>query len=71
MPKGFEDCRRRGGKIRTIKPRPDVYIPVCYIGGKSYRGEVHHVKKGSTAQTIKKGKRMSVADAISQRMGKG
>jgi len=56
MPKGFDACRKAGGRIRTIKPKPNVYIPVCYIGGKSYRGEVHHTKDGgsSTAQAIKK-----------------
>ena len=46
-PQGFDTCRKNGGRIRTIKPKEGVYIPVCWIGGKSYRGEVHHKQKVS------------------------
>lgn len=53
MPAGFDRCRKQGGRIRTIKPNESTYIPVCFIGGKSYRGEVKHVKQGSTADAIK------------------
>lgn len=58
MPAGFDNCRRKGGKIRTIKPTTDTYLPVCYLGKKSFRGEVHHVKKseGATAEAIKRSK---------------
>lgn len=47
MPEDFTRCVRRGGRIKTIKPRPDVYIPVCYPkgGGSPVHGEVHHVKE--------------------------
>jgi len=45
MPQGFDTCRKNGGRIRTVKPKEGVYIPVCWLGGKSYRGEVHHTKK--------------------------
>lgn len=48
MPQAFENCRKNGGRIRTIKPKEGVYIPVCFLGGKSYRGEVHHNKAGSS-----------------------
>lgn len=46
MPDAFVRCQRRGGKIRTIKPRPDVVIPICYPsgGGSPVHGEVHHIK---------------------------
>ena len=48
MPEAFTRCERRGGRIRTIKPRPDVYIKVCYPpgGGSPVHGEVHHTKDG-------------------------
>ena len=47
MPAAFEKCRKNGGKIRTIKPTADSYIPICIPkgGGPSVRGEVHHLKK--------------------------
>jgi len=47
MPEAFERCRRRGGRIRTIKPREDVYIKVCYPpgGGSPVHGETHHITK--------------------------
>jgi len=47
MPAKFDACRKAGGKIRTVKPKEGVYIPVCYLNGKSYRGEVHHNQKAS------------------------
>lgn len=55
MPRGFDRCRRLGGRIRTIKPNAETYIPICYLGKKAYRGEVHKVKKkdGGTAAAIK------------------
>jgi len=55
MPAGFDTCRKKGGRVRTIKPTADTYLPICYLGKKSFRGEVHHVKKsaGATADAIK------------------
>lgn len=47
MPESFTRCVRRGGRVRTIKPRSDVYIKVCYPtgGGAPVHGEVKHTKK--------------------------
>jgi hypothetical protein len=47
MPEAFTRCERRGGRIRTIKPRPDVYIKVCYPkgGGSPVHGEVHRTEE--------------------------
>ena len=47
MPAAFDRCVRRNGRVRTIKPRPDVYIAVCYRkgGGAPVHGEVHKIKK--------------------------
>lgn len=44
MPKGFESCRKRGGRIRTIKLSKQRYMHICFIGGKSFEGEVKHKK---------------------------
>jgi len=47
MPDAFIRCARRNGRVRTIKPRPDVYIKVCYPkgGGAPVHGEVVHTKQ--------------------------
>jgi len=47
-PANFDRCVRRGGKIKTIKPRPDVYIKVCYpTSGPPVHGEVHKTETNS------------------------
>ena len=58
MPSGFDACRAKGGKIRVVKPNATTYIPICYLGKKSFRGEVHKVKgSGSkTAEAVKERK---------------
>ena len=45
-PANFDRCVRRGGKVKTIKPRPDVYIHVCYptSGGAPIHGEVKKIE---------------------------
>ncbi len=45
MPRGFTQCVKRGGRVRTIKPKSGRYIHICYIGRKSYAGEVHKTKR--------------------------
>jgi len=40
MPKAFEKCKNDGGRVRTIKHGKNKYQHICYIGGKSYAGEV-------------------------------
>lgn len=40
MPAGFERCRAKGGRIRTVKPSKGKYLHICYLNGKSYPGEV-------------------------------
>ena len=45
MPQKFENCRKAGGRIRTVKPNAGSYMPVCFKGGKSYAGEVKKKKK--------------------------
>ena len=52
MPKGFDDCRKNGGKIRTVTGpnkqmglKANEYVHICVLKGKVHRGEVK-VKKG-------------------------
>ena len=48
MPAALNKCVKRGGRVRTIKPKgqkSSTYIHVCYLNGKAYRGEVKHRKK--------------------------
>jgi hypothetical protein len=47
MPELFTRCVRRGGRVRIVKPKPNVYIKVCYPtdGGSPIHGEVHHTKE--------------------------
>jgi len=40
MPEAFDNCRRNGGKIRTVTMKGGKYMHVCILNGKSYRGEV-------------------------------
>lgn len=40
MPKEFDSCVRRGGKVRTKKLSKNRYMHICFIGRKSYPGEV-------------------------------
>ena len=49
MPEAFTRCIRRGGKVKTIKPKSGVSIKVCYPsgGGSPVHGEVHHKKGGN------------------------
>ena len=43
MPAGFDECRRKGGKIRTKKLKGGKYIHICWLDGKAYPGEVKTV----------------------------
>lgn len=52
MPKAFEQCRRQGGKIRTVTLPGGKFMPVCIRpkgrtgphGGRTVAGEVHKRK---------------------------
>jgi len=45
MPKEFESCVKRGGRVRSKRVDKNNYIKICFIGGKSYAGEKHRYKK--------------------------
>ena len=61
MPKEFDACRAGGGKIRTIELKGGKYMHVCFLNGKSYKGEVKVKGSGSKEES-------SVAAAIKQKM---
>lgn len=44
MPKDFENCISKGGKVRRKSLKGGKYINICYLKGKSYAGEVHESK---------------------------
>lgn len=46
MPKAFDNCIKRGGRVRTLTLSRNRYRRICYIGGKSYLGHVKTKKKG-------------------------
>ena len=45
MPADFLRCVKQGGKIRTRSLKGNRFMPVCFIGGKSFAGEVRKRKK--------------------------
>ena len=44
MPRAFEECVRKGGRVRTKRLGDGKYMRVCFLGGKSYAGEVKMMK---------------------------
>ena len=57
MPKAFEDCIARGGRVRSKDLGNGSYIKICFIDGKSYPGETHQYKKVlGKGKNAKKGK---------------
>lgn len=55
MPTEFLKCvRTKGSKIRTVKPSPGKYLHICYIGNKSFPGEIKETKKEKKRNIVKK-----------------
>lgn len=47
MPKSFDECQSKGGRIRTVSGPNKThglgkgeYVHFCFLNGKSYRGDV-------------------------------
>jgi len=57
MPKGFENCVKGGGRVRTVKPSAGKYMPVCYSKGKSHVGEVKTTKRSEKKSADSKRKK--------------
>lgn len=53
MPADFERCVRQGGKVITRSLAHGRYIHICYLGNKSFAGEVKTKKPegGKTSGT--------------------
>jgi len=45
MPKDFNDCVSKGGRVRTKKLKDGKYMHICFLNGKSYAGEVKTKEK--------------------------
>lgn len=45
MPAAFEKCRKQGGRIRTRSLKGNRFMPICFLGGKSFAGDVQKRKK--------------------------
>lgn len=45
MPKEFDNCVNKGGRVRTKELGNNQYMHICFMGGKSYAGEVKTKKK--------------------------
>lgn len=45
MPQAFLDCVKQGGRVRTKRLNKTEYMRICFIGGKSFAGEVKKYKK--------------------------
>mgnify|MGYP001588248098 CR=1 FL=1 len=43
-PKAFDDCVKRGGRVRAKDLGNNRYIPICYIDGKGYPGHAKERK---------------------------
>lgn len=45
MPKEFDECVRKGGRVRRKTLKDEKYVNICYRDGRVYRGHVKR-KKG-------------------------
>jgi putative hemolysin len=45
MPAMFDNCVKKGGKVRTKTLGKGKYMHICFLGGNSYPGEVKEYKK--------------------------
>ena len=39
-PQAFDNCAKKGGRVRTITLKGNRYMRICYLNGKSFAGEV-------------------------------
>ena len=46
MPAAFDNCVKRGGKVRTKSLGKGKYMHICVLNGKTYAGEVKTKQKG-------------------------
>lgn len=53
MPKSFDLCVKKGGKVRTKSLGGGKYIHICYHNGKSYSGEVKMKQENKYSKGLK------------------
>lgn len=53
MPKEFDECVRKGGKVRTRKLKGGRYQHICILNGKVYVGEVKKRKSNEGKKALK------------------
>ncbi len=64
MPKGFDDCIKNGGKVKTKNLKNNKYIRICYDKkGNSHAGEVTTKKKSSKPKSKADRQREQLEDA--------
>lgn len=51
MPKAFDSCVKRGGRVRTKTLEGNKYMRICFIGGESFADHVKTSKQGKSAAT--------------------
>lgn len=51
MPKDFIDCVQNKGRVRTVKPKGNTYIRICYDKKGVHKGEVHKNKVNVSTQS--------------------
>ena len=54
MPKGFENCVKKGGRVRTKVLSDNRYMHICFLNGKSYAGEVKTRKSKAASHGVPK-----------------
>lgn len=45
MPAGFDKCVKNGGRVRTVSVGKNRFFRVCFLNGKSFKGETKTKKK--------------------------
>lgn len=60
MPAAFDSCVNRGGRVRTKSLPGNRFMKICFIGGKSFLGEIKTKKNPSKG-------RKAVAKAMGER----
>jgi hypothetical protein len=56
MPKDFDACVSGGGRVRTKTLSGGRYMHICFLGDKSYAGEVKKAKASKIKDGENKGK---------------
>jgi hypothetical protein len=55
MPEAFDKCVRAGGKVRTKSMSNGKYMHICFLGNKSYAGEIKSKGTGGNKYTTSLG----------------